>query len=218
MDPYSILQIDKNSSLPQIKSSYKKLLLKYHPDKNSSPDSTDHFIQLNNAYRLLSSLQYDSIIHISYSSFIHGESLSITIHTLDNIICFHDTLNCQSQSIILSIPPKTSVDSIISSHGFRFKLLPKYHPHIKHYKSNLIIITHLPFFKALLGLITYFPLGSEKILIHISHPIYDKNIIFIGNFGLYDSLGCRGKFFLQFTIINPTSLTPFQSSHINLLI
>ncbi len=41
-DPYVILELDnlKNISKNDIKKSYKRLILKYHPDKNKDLDTT----------------------------------------------------------------------------------------------------------------------------------------------------------------------------------
>ncbi len=54
MDYYNILEIDKNASLVDIKKAYKKLALKYHPDKNPNTDSNYKFQQISTAYQILS--------------------------------------------------------------------------------------------------------------------------------------------------------------------
>ena len=56
MDYYKILEITKEASYNDIKSSYKKLALKWHPDRN--PDNKDEaeekFKQISEAYQVLS--------------------------------------------------------------------------------------------------------------------------------------------------------------------
>lgn len=52
---YVILNISRNASLKEIKTSYKKLALKYHPDKNQGNKNTEElFKQVNEAYQTLS--------------------------------------------------------------------------------------------------------------------------------------------------------------------
>lgn len=52
---FQILNIDCNATLQQIKSSYKNLILKYHPDKNIQNDvSSNHkFHEINTAYNVI---------------------------------------------------------------------------------------------------------------------------------------------------------------------
>ena len=50
---YDILGIDSSVSLDEIKSTYRSLAKKYHPDKNSSNGSTALFQRLNQAYQTL---------------------------------------------------------------------------------------------------------------------------------------------------------------------
>tara|TARA_B100000161_G_C33510017_1_gene395931 strand:+ start:248 stop:1126 length:879 start_codon:yes stop_codon:yes gene_type:complete len=52
IDYYEILELDENCSKKDIKQNYKKLCLKYHPDKNKEIDS-NKFIKLKEAYDIL---------------------------------------------------------------------------------------------------------------------------------------------------------------------
>ncbi len=57
-DYYSLLEIDKNATEDEIRKSYKKLALKYHPDKNpNNPEAEDRFKLIAEAYATLSDPQ-----------------------------------------------------------------------------------------------------------------------------------------------------------------
>ena len=43
----------QSATLDDVKSSYKRLALKYHPDKNSSPDATAKFQEIGSAYKAI---------------------------------------------------------------------------------------------------------------------------------------------------------------------
>jgi len=54
-DYYKILGIDSNANPEDIKKAYRKLALKYHPDKTKGDkESEKHFKEINEAYRILS--------------------------------------------------------------------------------------------------------------------------------------------------------------------
>tara|TARA_B100001564_G_C20642683_1_gene672934 strand:- start:619 stop:954 length:336 start_codon:yes stop_codon:yes gene_type:complete len=52
MDPYIVLGLNRGASEEDIKRAYKKLAMKYHPDKNKE-DTTDKFNQVRDAYEVL---------------------------------------------------------------------------------------------------------------------------------------------------------------------
>jgi molecular chaperone DnaJ len=73
-DYYKILEINKNASQDEIKAAYKKLALKYHPDKNNGKD--DMFKSISEAYTTLSDeqkrKQYDNPHQHPQNQFFNG--------------------------------------------------------------------------------------------------------------------------------------------------
>ena len=53
-DFYDILGINKNATKEEIRKSYKRLIIKYHPDKNSNRFAPDKFRKIQIAYEVLS--------------------------------------------------------------------------------------------------------------------------------------------------------------------
>lgn len=62
-DFYEILGVQKNAADEDLKKAYRKLALRFHPDKNFAPGATDAFKAIGNAYAVLSNpekrQQYD---------------------------------------------------------------------------------------------------------------------------------------------------------------
>ncbi|KFD57165.1 hypothetical protein M513_02050 [Trichuris suis] len=52
-DYYKVLGIDRNATEEEIKKAYRKLALKFHPDKNKSPDAEARFKEIAEAYDVL---------------------------------------------------------------------------------------------------------------------------------------------------------------------
>ncbi len=53
-DYYEVLGVSKTTSVNEIKSQYRKLALKFHPDRNKSKDATEHFKEISEAYAVIS--------------------------------------------------------------------------------------------------------------------------------------------------------------------
>jgi DnaJ-class molecular chaperone len=54
---YQVLGVEKSATQEEIKSAYRKLALKTHPDKDKSPDATSKFQEISSAYEVLSDPQ-----------------------------------------------------------------------------------------------------------------------------------------------------------------
>ena len=53
-DYYEVIGVSKSASTDEIKSQYRKLALKFHPDRNKSADAQEHFKEISEAYAVLS--------------------------------------------------------------------------------------------------------------------------------------------------------------------
>ena len=53
-DYYEVLGVSKTVSPNEIKSQYRKLALKFHPDRNKTSDAAEHFKEISEAYAVLS--------------------------------------------------------------------------------------------------------------------------------------------------------------------
>lgn len=76
-DYYAILEVEKNATPEDIKKSYRRLSMKYHPDKNpDNKDAEDKFKEINEAYSILSNSEkrseYDNPIGNPFESMFGG--------------------------------------------------------------------------------------------------------------------------------------------------
>ncbi|MCA4774084.1 molecular chaperone DnaJ [Wolbachia endosymbiont of Mansonella perstans] len=69
-DYYELLEVGKNASVDEIKKAYKKLALKYHPDRNpGNKKAEEKFKEITAAYEVLSDPQKKA----SYDRYTHGD-------------------------------------------------------------------------------------------------------------------------------------------------
>lgn len=68
MDPYKALGVEKNATEGDIKKAYRRLALKYHPDKGGSKEDEKKFKEVTQAYEILGDkqkrAQYDQFGHM----------------------------------------------------------------------------------------------------------------------------------------------------------
>jgi len=56
-DYYSILGLPRGATDEQVKKAFRKMAMDYHPDRNQSPEATEKFKEINEAYEVLSDPQ-----------------------------------------------------------------------------------------------------------------------------------------------------------------
>ena len=78
-DYYEVLGVPKEASEKDIKSAYRKLAMKYHPDRSDAPDAEEKFKELSEAYAVLSDpdkrQKYDQFGHAGINSQYSQEDL-----------------------------------------------------------------------------------------------------------------------------------------------
>jgi curved DNA-binding protein CbpA len=89
VDYYLILEIPFGSSLEEIKVAYRKLAIKWHPDKNPGIDTVSKMQEINEAYIILKDPEAKKRFDKEYSSYkifenIHNESWGINSDNTDN--------------------------------------------------------------------------------------------------------------------------------------
>ncbi|MBV9547501.1 MAG: DnaJ domain-containing protein, partial [Chloroflexi bacterium] len=75
-DYYEVLGVSRTCSDDDIKKSYRRLALQYHPDRNKAPEATERFKEATEAYQILSDADKRSMYdRYGHSAFDRGQGV-----------------------------------------------------------------------------------------------------------------------------------------------
>ena len=103
-DFYEILGCTKSSTPDELKKAYRKLAIKYHPDKNpDNPEAEETFKEISEAYEVLSDenkrAQYDQFGHAAFGGPGGGGGGVRNLGRFDIGLC-RSRRRCNTQSLI----------------------------------------------------------------------------------------------------------------------
>ena len=91
LDYYQVLNVGENVSADEVKKAYRKLAIKYHPDKNpDNPEAEDKFKEATEAYEVLSDPEkrqrYDQFGHAGVEGIVGSSGFSGGFSSFEDIV------------------------------------------------------------------------------------------------------------------------------------
>ncbi|KAH0794178.1 dnaJ subfamily C member 16-like [Histomonas meleagridis] len=113
-DPYKILDVPKSATRQEIKASFRKLTMKYHPDLNKNEDTTAKWVKINDAYELLNDPDRKAL-YDRFGSI--ADEIPTTSSKSENPFADSDE-HFFAQSDNIHIEPKTPLATVVNYESF----------------------------------------------------------------------------------------------------
>ncbi len=202
-DYYKVLGIERSATLADVKKSYRKLALKYHPDKNqTNPKAQEEFIKIQEAYEVLKDTvkrkKYDELYDLKKS-----EPKTKQSYSYDNLYdSYSDYYGFTNSKDTYETDDDESIFSTFFKHFFARKKKRYDYSYLYNGKDSKGKIT-IDLEEAFLGSNRIVSVLGEKLRIKIKPGTYDQQVIKIKGKGDYAEIGtARGDLIVRI-IINP---------------
>lgn len=94
VDYYKILKVDKNATDEDLKKAYRKLAMKWHPDKNpnNKKEAEEKFKEISEAYEV------PTLISVSLICLCTLYLIMLDVSDLDDVSAFYHYVSCHSST------------------------------------------------------------------------------------------------------------------------
>ena len=191
-DYYKVLGIERSASLTDIKKSYRKLALKYHPDKNqTNPSAKEEFIKIQEAYEVLKDSEkkkkYDELYDLRKSGPKAKQSAAYE-NIYDSYSDYYGFSDYSKDTYKTN--EEESIFSTFFKHFFSRKKRRYDYSYLYKGKDSKGKIT-IDLEEAFLGSTRIVSIFGEKLRIKIKPGTYDQQVIKIKGKGDYAELGTK---------------------------
>src|SRR5436190_2743619 len=100
---YDILQIKPDASAEEIQHAYRKLAMRYHPDRNPAPDAAAKMAAINEAYEILQNPLQRQGAQAPIAKPIQAEELTVSILSAARAVILRNgwTVTHEENSLVL---------------------------------------------------------------------------------------------------------------------
>lgn len=239
-DYYKILGLDKSASTDEVKHVYRRLAMKYHPDRNNAADAEAKFKEINEAYETLSNSEkrekYNAKLNFdkNYDPFdacfnkknkykeqsFHNTSPNSKIIVTATLKQAYNGFNAYIGNRIYEIKPGawSGQTFIIQNHILEIKIIPD--PIFKRSDNDLLVDVNIDVFHAMLGsklIINH--LDDNQLITKIPAGIQNGKVIRLTLAGMpfYSHSFLKGDLLIRVNIVMPKPLNFIQKIILSVL-
>lgn len=217
----TILGVDAHATPEQIKLAYRKLVQKWHPDRNQTQQATEHFKQIQAAYQLLQQPQpthaHEGVAQHWFGDFGWAHQIRTRGVTISLEECWNGCVR-QVSSHRVQLPPGVRHNTVIKLSPTD-QLLVQIQPHA-HYQRNqddLLRSVEIGVAEAILGTqVMFMHLSGNRLEVKIPPGIQHGQVVRLKSQGLPNPQWPqqRGSLFCEVIVRIPNALTPSQQNAI----